>query len=105
MVIIKQRCKCKTANCQFTQEQPRGKNAKIKHWTILPYVNGLSFWDIAKLLGVSHKTVQYWVKAISFAAYEKPTPHGEIAVELDELQHFLEFKKTCSGYRKPVAAY
>ena len=38
------------AKCQFTKEQPRGKNVKTKHWAILLYVNGLSFRVIAKLV-------------------------------------------------------
>jgi transposase-like protein len=100
----KQRYKCKDCKCQFTKEQPRGKSAKIKHWAILLYVNGLSFRAIAKLVGVSHKAVYDWVRTFSLVAYEKPTPHGEIVVELDELWYFLKFKKTSSGSGKPVAA-
>ncbi|MDR0374089.1 MAG: helix-turn-helix domain-containing protein [Nitrososphaerota archaeon] len=89
--------------CQFTKEQPRGKSTKIKQWAILLYVNGLSFRAIAKLVGVSHKAVYDWVRAFSLAAYEKPTPQGDIVVELDELGHFLKFKKTSSGSGKPAA--
>jgi transposase-like protein len=100
----KQRYKCKSCKCQFTQEQPRGKNTKTKHWAILLYVNGLSFRAIAKLVGVSHKAIYDWVKAFSLATYEKPTPQGEIVVELDELWHFLKFKKTNFGSGKPTAA-
>jgi len=100
----KQRYKCRTCNCQFTKEQPRGKNTKTKHWAILLYVNGLSFRAIAKLVGVSHKAVYDWVRAFGLATYEKPIPQGEVVVELDELWHFLKFKKTSSGSGKPIAA-
>jgi len=100
----KQRYKCRACNCQFTKEQPRGKNTKTKHWAILLYVNGLSFRAIAKLVGVSHKAVYDWVRAFGLATYEKPIPQGEIVVELDELWHFLKFKKTSSGSGKPIAA-
>jgi transposase-like protein len=100
----KQRYKCKDCKCQFTQEHQRGKSTKIKHWAILLYVNGLSFRAIAKLVGASHKAVYDWVKAFSLATYEKPAPQGEIVVELDELWHFLKFKKTSSGSGKHIVA-
>jgi transposase-like protein len=100
----KQRYKCKKCNCQFTKEQPRGKNTKTKHWAILLYINGLSFRAIAKLVRVSHKAVYDWVRAFGLATYEKPIPQGELVVELDELWHFVKFKKTNSGYGKHIAA-
>ena len=99
----KQRYKCRKCNCQFTQEQLRGKSTKTKHWASLLYVNGLSFRSITKL-EVSHKTVYNWVKAFGLATYEKPIPQGVVVVELDELWHFVKSKKTSPGFGKRIAA-
>jgi hypothetical protein len=55
-------------------------------------------------VGVSHKAVYDWVRTFVLATYEKPIPHGEIVIELDELWHFLKFKKTSSGSGKPIVA-
>jgi hypothetical protein len=79
------------------------KKHKTQTLAILLYVNGLSFCAIAKLVGVSHKAVYDWVRAFGLATCEKPAPQGEIVVGLDELWHFLKFKKTNSGSGKPTA--
>jgi hypothetical protein len=42
------------------------------------------------------------VRAFSLATYEKTMPYDEIVVGLDELWHFLKFKKTSFGSGKPA---
>lgn len=98
----RQRYKCKICGFQYTQEHSRGKDAESKCLAILLYVNGLSFRAIAKIVKVSHKSVYDWVKSFGVQTYEKPMPSGEVVVELDEMWHFLNAKKTSCGYGKHI---
>ena len=96
----RQRYKCKECGYQFTLERQRGKDAEIKCLAIILYINGLSFRAIAKIVKVSHKAVFDWVKNFGLETYEKPQPKGDVVIELDEMWHFLNSKKTNFGYGK-----
>ncbi|WNY22813.1 hypothetical protein MmiHf6_00980 [Methanimicrococcus hongohii] len=96
----RQRYKCKECGYQFTLETPRGKDVETKCLAIILYLNGMSFRSIAKIVNVSHKAVYDWVKSFGIQTYEKPEPEGEIEVELDEMWHFLNSKKTNCGSGK-----
>ena len=98
----RQRYKCKSCGFQFTQEQPHGKAIETKCLAIILYVNGLSFRAIAKIVKVSHKAVHDWVKAFGLETYEKPHPKEQVIVELDEMWHFLNAKKTSFGSGKHI---
>ena len=100
----RQRYKCKKCGFQFTRETARGKDVETKCLAIILYVNGLSFRAIAKIIRVSHKTVHDWVKAFGVETYEKPKPEGDVALELDEMWHFIGKKKTSSGSGKHIVA-
>jgi transposase-like protein len=100
----RQRYKCKDCGFQYTQEQARGKDVETKCLSIILYVNGLSFRAIAKIVKVSHKAVYDWVKAFGMDTYEKPRPSGQVVIELDEMWHFLNAKKTNSGSGKHIVA-
>jgi len=100
----KQRYKCKECGYQFTIEQPKGKDAEIKCLAIILYVNGLSYRAISKIVNVSHVAVYEWVKAFGLLTYEKPKPSGPVAVELDEMWHYINLKKTNYGYGKHIVA-
>lgn len=63
-------------------------------------MNGMSMNATAKLLGVSAQSVLNWVRDFGEANDEKPTPEAAIVVELDELWHFLQSKKTSYGSGK-----
>jgi hypothetical protein len=52
---------------------------------------------IGRMLKVEPSTVLYWVRNFALKNYEKPTPQGEVVIELDEMWHFLRSKKTRSG--------
>ena len=77
---------------------------ETKCLAIILYVNGLSFRAIAKIVKVSHKAVYDWVKAFGLETYEKPKPTGPVVVELDEMWHFLNAKKTSIGYGRHIVA-
>ena len=59
---------------------------------------------VARLLGVEPSTVLYWVRNFALRVYEKPTPQGDVAVELDEMWHFLGSKKLKFGSGRPIVA-
>jgi len=98
----RQRYKCKECGFQYTQDKPKGKDVETKCLAIVLYVNGLSFRAIAKIVKVSHKAVHDWVKAFGLETYEKPNPTGAVVVELDEMWHFINAKKTSTGYGKRI---
>ena len=100
----RQRYKCKGCGFQFTKESPNGKDVESKCLAVILYVNGLSFRAIAKIVKVSHKAVHDWVKNFGIKTYEKPIPSGQVAIELDEMWHFLNAKKTSCGYGKHIVA-
>ena len=100
----RQRYKCKGCGFQFTQDQPKGKDIETKCLSIILYVNGLSFRAIAKIVKVSHKAVHDWVKSFGLETYEKPRPSGDVVIELDEMWHFLNRKKTNSGSGRHIVA-
>ena len=100
----RQRYKCKGCGFQYTQEQSKGKDVETKCLSSILYVNGLSFRAIAKIVKVSHKAVHDWVKSFGLETYEKPKPSGDVVIELDEMWHFLNRKKTNSGSGRHIVA-
>ena len=98
----KQRYKCKDCGRQFTKL--KDKNAQIRAFSIYLYVVGLSMNTIARMFGVAPSTVLYWIKNFALKVYDKPTPEGDVVVELDEMWHFLESKKIKFGYGRHIAA-
>jgi transposase len=93
----RQRFKCKECGFQFTRPDAKGKPPQTKSLALILYVTGFSLRSIASIVKVSPKAVLDWVRAFGVATYEKPTPQGEVVVELDEMWHFLTSKKTSFG--------
>ena len=57
-------------------------------------MDGLSFRQIGRQLGVSHVSVMNWVKAHADQLPETPMPENVDTVEMDELYTFIGDKKT-----------
>lgn len=100
----RQRFKCKECGFQFTRADAKGKPPQTKCLAVILYVTGLSLRSIASILCVSPKAVLDWVRSFGAATYEKPTPKGEVTVELDEMWHFITSKKTSSGSGRHIVA-
>jgi transposase-like protein len=60
------------------------------------YLDGLSFRQIGRQLGVSHASVMNWVKEHADQLPETPMPEEVDTVEMDELYTFIGDKKTGS---------
>ena len=101
-----QRYLCKACGCNFTATPERGKPEAMKALAVLLYAMGnASQGMIARLLGVSHVTVYRWLRAAGEAA---PEPAGEPSsevVQIDEMWHFVNGKKTRFGSGGPTTLW
>jgi hypothetical protein len=77
----------------------------MKYLAIILYITGLSLRAIASIVNVSPKAVLDWVRTFGAATYEKPTPKGEVIVELDEMWHFLTSKKQALDLESVLSYY
>jgi transposase-like protein len=79
----KQRYKCKNCKHQFTQTND--KNTTKRAFALYLYVIGLSMNAIGRMLKVAPSTILYWVRNFALKTYQKPTPQGEVVIELDKI--------------------
>jgi transposase len=94
----KQRYRCKACGLNFTDTPPRGMPLRVKATAVLLYVSGLSMNRTAKLLGVSTPSVMAWIEQFAKTYAQKPAPGGRaVAIELDEVWHYLKKGPTSSG--------
>lgn len=98
----KQRYRCKQCGFQFTRATNR-RDERLVRKAVALYCVGLSYRTIGTLLNYHHTTVLHWVVDFAKEHYEKPIPKGELKIELDEMHHFLQSKKTNAGYGKHIA--
>ena len=91
-----QRYRCRTCGCHFTDTPLRGKPPAMKALAVLLYgMGGMSFSMIGRVLGVSDVAVLKWVRAEAAALPEPTVPLAAMAVEVDEMWHFI--KKVCQA--------
>ena len=99
----RQRYRCKACGRSFTATPVRGKPPAMKALAVLLYALGsVSQGMIAKLLGVSHVAVYKWVRA---AGEDAPAPSAAPSsgiVQIDEMWHFVNGKKTRFGSGRPT---
>jgi len=100
-----QRYHCRACGCNFTCTPPRGRSPAVKALAVLLYSMGrASYRFIGKLLGVSHVSVYHWIREAAASIPEPEIPSDLKEVELDEMWHYLDSKKTKDGYGKPLIA-
>jgi len=92
---------CKCCGFQFTREDDR-KDPKNVLKAVALYCAGLSYRAIGALMNYHNTTILHWVNDFAKEHYSKPVPKGEILVELDEMHHYLQSKKTLFGYGKHI---
>ena len=89
----------------------KGMSSDKKKFVLCLYISGLSFRAIAKIVNVHHSAVHRFIKKYAQDNYEKPEPCEDavIKLELDEMWHYIQNKKTNSMYRQegrpPQAAF
>ena len=96
----KQSYKCKDCGYRFATQRITTEATKLRAVTL--YCAGLSLRTIGVLLGYANTMILIWVREFAKAHYNKPKPKGEIIVELDEMWHFIQSKKTNCGFGKHI---
>ncbi len=93
-----QRYKCKDCGCNFTHTPPCGAPETKKALAVLLYSKGKSSYRwIGELLDVSGVTVYRWLRAFAESLPEPQLSEDVQEMELDEMWHFLQKKKTSCG--------
>lgn len=108
MIRGHQRYKCKNCGCQFTETKPRGVSKAMKNLAIVLYAHcGLSLSGIAKIFKVSVPAVLKWVRQAAAKIKEPvaPTETTTKLVQVDEMWHFVNGKKTKFGSGVPYVGY
>ncbi len=101
-----QRYKCKDCGYNFTATEARGKPAAMKALAILLYgMCNASQGMIGRLLGVSHVSVYRWIRAEAEAMRDPEVPADVKIVQIDEMWHFVNGKKTKFGSGKPMTHF
>jgi len=98
-----QRYRCQNCGYNFTASPKRGRSQATKALAVLLYSLGKSsFRWLGKLLGVSDVSVYRWVRQAAEELPEQQFREEIREMELDELWHFLQAKKTSVGFGKPM---
>lgn len=98
-----QRYRCRSCGYNFTATPKRGRSEATKALTVLLYSFGkASYRTLGKLLRVSAVSVYKWVRQAAAALPEPEVREDIREMELDELWHFLQSKKTSVGFGKPM---
>lgn len=97
-ILGRQRWQCKKCNFQFTRNKPRGKPLVMKLLANLLYMSGMSMNSIAAVFDVSTPSILKWIRKFAEENYEKPEPGNIVVLELDEMWHFIDSKKTKPGF-------
>ena len=99
IVSEKQRYKCKNCNYYFTVEKI-GKRIDSYYVTkaLQLYIEGLSYREIERLLGVSHVSVMNWVKQYNLSRPENSQYHPTYKILThSELVEYLSDKTQLQG--------
>ena len=100
-----QRYKCKVCGCQFTDTKPRGVDPALRKMGVLLYSHfGVSLSGVSRLFKVSVQAVLKWVKAAA-DTLKDPDPRPSEPIQVDEMWHFVNGKKTKFGSGGPFVGY
>jgi len=94
--------KCKECGTQFSEAVQTSEVAQ--RCAVVLYCFGLSLRSIGTILDYSNVTILFWIRNFARLHYDKPIPQGDIVLELDEMWHFIEQKKTNCGFGKRIVA-
>ncbi len=94
----RQRYKCHDCGYNYTVElKSTAFSASVKKQALQLYLEGLGFRSIGRVLGVSHVSVQRWIKKFG-QELEALKSENEISiVELDEMHTYIGNKKNIAG--------
>ena len=94
----RQRYKCHDCGYNYTVElKSTAFSASVKKQALQLYLEGLGFRSIGRFLGVSHVSVQKWIKKLG-QELEALKSENEISiVEMDEMHTYIGNKKNIAG--------
>lgn len=98
-----QRYRCKDCHYHFIEGDRRmSKEVEMRSLAVLLYSQGKgSYGFISKLLNKSRSTIYRWVKKLAESLPDPVIDENIKEVEIDEMWHYLERKKTRYGSLKP----
>lgn len=94
----RQRYKCHDCGYNFSVElKSTAFPQSVKRQALQLYLEGLGFRSIGRFLGVSHVSVQKWIKKFGQELEDLKSENEMDIVELDELHTYIGNKKNIAG--------
>jgi transposase-like protein len=95
----RQRYQCHDCGYNYSVElKSTASSASVKRQALQLYLEGLGFRSIGRLLGVSHVSVQNWIKKFGQDLEDLKSENEIAIVELDEMHTYIGNKKNIAGY-------
>ena len=94
----RQRYKCSDCGYNYTVElKSTAFSASVKRQALQLYLEGLGFRSIGRFLGVSHVSVQKWIKKFGQGLEDLKSENEISIVEMDEMHTYIGNKKNIAG--------
>ncbi len=92
------RYKCHDCGYNYSVElKSTASSSFVKRQALQLYLEGLGFRSIGRILGVSHVSVQKWIKKFGQELEELKSENEISVVELDEMHTYIGNKKNIAG--------
>ena len=93
-----QRYKCNDCGYNYSVEiKSTASPTSVKRQALQLYLEGLGFRSIGRFLGVSHVSVQKWIKKFGQELEDLKSENEISIVELDEMHTYIGNKKNTAG--------
>ena len=94
----RQRYQCHDCGYNYSVElKSTASSAFVKRQALQLYLEGLGFRSIGRILGVSHVSVQNWIKKYGKDMEDLKSENEIDIVELDEMHTYIGNKKNIAG--------
>ena len=94
----RQRYKCHDCGYNYTVElKSTAFSTSVKKQALQLYLEGLGFRSIGRFLGVSHVSVQKWIKKFGQELENLKSENAISIVEMDEMHTYIGNKKNIAG--------
>ena len=98
IVCGRQRYKCHDCGYNYSVElKSTASSSSVKRQALQLYLEGLGFRSIGRFLGVSHVSVQKWIKKFGKEAEDLKSENKISIVEMDEMHTYIGNKKNIAG--------
>ncbi len=95
---MRQRYKCSDCGYNYTVElKSTAFSASVKRQALQLYLEGLGFRSIGRVLGVSHVSVQKWIKEFGQKLEDLKSENEISIVEMDEMHTYIGDKINIAG--------